>query len=64
MDVFEPDLDGREVQTSKTFFIHDSKYLETPNRWVYQLNEENNGEPGAPYKAHMWITERPLAPAL
>lgn len=39
MNVIEQDRDGREVLTSRSFFIHDLKYIEESNRWVYQLNK-------------------------
>ena len=64
MDVIEHNYHGQEVQVAKHFFAHNRQYITESNKWVYQLNEEENGQAGAPWRQHRWIAERPLSPVL
>ena len=64
MDVIEHDHQGREVQVARRFFVHKRQYSAVSDKWMYQLDEEVNGQAGAPWRQHEWVAERPLSPVL
>lgn len=64
MDVIKHNDHGQEVQFAKYFFVHNRQYITESTKWVYQLNEAENGQAGAPWRQHRWVAERHLSPVL
>lgn len=52
---------GQETRYAKRFFIHERMHEKECDRWLYQLDEEEDGKAGQPYNEHKWYKERDLS---